>query len=133
MKPEHLAAWKTELTNDPAGLGYAGKTHEQIDALLESSARDVDANAVTPSELFDQFDADEYLGLTTDKRAILTDVMRMPQINPASVTVRKVLAHVFGAASKTGNRLKKLTRKGRRWEELGLPKPTVSDVANALR
>lgn len=136
LKPNQLAAWRSELENDPAGLGYAGKSHEEIERLLESVERDVDNDRkISGDELFELLDTDEYLAVVdANKRAVLSDLLRLGAVNPASKGFRKAIDTVFGAQSKTAKNLDKLKkRKGNRWEELALPKPDVSDIANALR
>jgi|SRR6185503_7128761 len=143
MSAADLAKWKIEFTTDPGipPMGYLGKTHAEIEKLLLTTERDVDNDQeLKTGRLFEQLDPVEYLAVSDGtvgnaaKRVVLTDLLRLGDINPAAKVFRKAIDFVFGSTSETAKNLNKLKkRKGRRWEELGLPKPDTSDIANSLK
>jgi hypothetical protein len=134
-----LVALKTELTTDPAGIGYAAviADHVALAKLINTSPRQVaDADDKPTWQLFRCFDPDE---LTTAEATVakfrrLQLLCSMPSINPDAARLRQLLVFIFGAASATVGRFDAWAkRSGTRAEELGFGRVTESDVADALR
>jgi hypothetical protein len=128
-----LVELKTELTGDPAGLGYAGKLHEDQAILINKPQRTIDAEAISGGVLVSCLDKTEFAALTAADKAYLNLFVTAGDV-PMSANVRQALRALFPAGSETRNRINAATRRnGSRAEELGLGRVTESDVADALR
>lgn len=128
-----LVALKTELTTDPAGLGYAGKSHEDQSILINKPQRTIDAEAINGGVLVSCLDKTEFTALSASDKAYLNLFVTAGDV-PMSANVRQALRALFPAGSETRNRINAATRRnGSRAEELGLGRVTESDVADALR
>ena len=145
-----LTQLDTELTTDPVGLGYAGKTHAEQADLINSleTGRTVPNNIeIKATELYELFDPTEYDNVldpvatpdanTREKNSrLIGHMLVMPDINLGGANLAAQIATVFGVGSTTyGAFNPKRTRIASRTEELfgeGI-KITPSDVANAGR
>jgi len=128
-----LVALKTELTSDPAGLGYAGKSHEDQAVLINKPQRTIDAETINGGVLVSCLDKTEFAALTAADKAYLNLFVTAGDV-PVTANVRQALRALFPAGSETRNRINAATRRnGSRAEELGLGRVTESDVADALR
>jgi len=128
-----LVALKTELTSDPAGLGYAGKSHEDQAVLINKPQRTIDAETINGGVLVSCLDKTEFAALTAADKAYLNLFVTAGDV-PVTANVRQALRALFPAGSETRNRINAATRRnGSRAEELGLGRMTESDVADALR
>ncbi len=128
-----LVALKTELTEDPAGLGYAGKSHEDQAILINKPQRTINAETINGGVLVSCLDKTEFTALTAADKAYLNLFVTAGDV-PVTANVRQALRALFPAGSETRNRINAATRRnGSRAEELGLGRVTESDVANALR
>jgi hypothetical protein len=128
-----LVALKSELTADPAGIGYAGKSHEDQSILINKPQRTIDAEAIDGGVLVSCLDKTEFAALSAPDKAYLNLFVTAGDV-PVSTNVRQALRALFPADSETRRRINAATRRnGSRAEELGLGRVTESDVADALR
>jgi len=130
-----LAALKTEITTDPAAIGYAAANgdHEAIAKLLNKPQRTIDAGSLSSGVLVSCIDKTEFAALTAADKAYLNLFVTAGDV-PMTANVRQALRSLFPAGTETRNRINAATRRaGSRAEELGLGRVTESDVADALR
>lgn len=131
MKKADLRTLKAELSDDPESLGYDGKTHEELAAILNTPQRSVERNSFTGGMLAACIDKDEYEQLT-DKSYVTLLTTASGDI-PVTRAIRKALKGIFPQGSDTRKDIVDLLkRSGSRAEELGLSNVTASDVADAL-
>lgn len=130
-----LVALKTEITTDPATIGYAAANgdHEAIAKLLNKPQRTIDAESLSSGVLVSCLDKTEYTALPATDKAYLNLFVTAGDV-PVTANVRQALRALFPAGSETRNRINAATRRtGSRAEELGLGRVTESEVADALR
>ena len=129
-----LAALKTELTTDPAGIGYAAASsdHEALAKMINTAVRPLDRASLTGGQLVSCLDKTEFAALTAADKAYLNLFVTSGEV-PMTQDVRQSLRNLFPAGSKTRQNINAATRRdGSRAEELGFGRVTESDVANAL-
>ncbi len=129
-----VARLKSEITSDPAGLGYSGKTDQQVADLMNAVTREVDRGLVAAHVLFRRFNQAEYVAKITDltdgvrNRHLLEVLLGMGEvdINDANVeallttvfngggsaTIRNLIGHAAGAFPGDDLRKKKVSRAG---------------------
>jgi hypothetical protein len=132
-----LNALKTELTQDPVALGYAGKTSIQAAALLNATntGRSRNRTRVEITEVFNQIDDGAW-----PSTAILQDKLRgilsMPYVDASNTNTRGIFGAIFpnsGATAATRGRLLALsTEPISRAVELGWGFVTPGEVEQAL-
>lgn len=128
-----LAALKAEITSDPAAIGYAGKSHEEIAVLVNRPQRTIDAEALSSGVLVSCIDKTEFTALSSADKAYLNLFVTAGDV-PMSQNVRQALRALFPVGSETRTKINQATRRtGSRAEELGFGRVTESDVADALR
>lgn len=130
-----LAALKTEITNDPAAIGYAAAKgdHDAIAKLLNREQRTIDAETLSSGLLVSCIDRAEFAALPAADKQYLNLFVTAGDV-PMSQNVRQALRALFPANSETRTKINQATRRtGSRAEELGLGRVTESDVADALR
>ncbi len=128
-----LVALKSELTTDPAGLGYAGKSHEDQAILINKPQRTMDAESLSSGLLVSCIDRAEFAVLPAADKQYLNLFVTAGNV-PMSQNVRQALRGLFPVGSETRAKINQATRRtGSRSEELGLGRVTESDVADALR
>jgi hypothetical protein len=128
-----LVALKTEITTDPAGLGYDGKSHEDQAVLINKQQRTIDAEEISGGVLVSCLDKTEFTALSAADKAYLNLFVTAGNV-PVTANVRQALRALFPADSETRRRINAATRRnGSRAEELGFGRVTESDVADALR
>ena len=128
-----LAALKTEITSDPAAIGYAGKSHEDIAVLINRQQRTIDAESLPSGVLVSCIDRAEFAVLSAADKQYLNLFVTAGDV-PMSTNVRQALRALFPVGSETRTKINQATRRsGSRAEELGFGRVTESDVADALR
>ena len=130
-----LAALKTEITGDPAAIGYAAANgdHDAIAKLLNRPQRTIDVETLSSGVLVSCIDKTEFTALSAADKAYLNLFVTAGDV-PMSANVRQALRSLFPANSETRTKINQATRRtGSRAEELGLGRVTESDVADALR
>ncbi len=90
-----------EIKNDPVGLGYAGKTNQQIADLLNAAKVQVDRESVTTSELFEGIVPVEWVALTAQEKQRIQMVLSMGTVNLKGTNTRASLGAAFGAGTQT--------------------------------
>ena len=130
-----LAALKTEITSDPAAIGYAAANgdHLAIAGLLNRQQRTIDAESLPSGVLVSCIDRAEFAVLSAADKAYLNLFVTAGDV-PMSTNVRQALRALFPVGSETRTKINQSTRRtGSRAEELGFGRVTESDVADALR
>ena len=134
-----LAALKTEITTDPAAIGYAAiiGDHVAVAKLINTAPRNIPETSGRPSwELFQCVEPSELATIEADaaKSNRLKLLLSMPEINPDARRLRQSIVFIFGAAAQTTTRFDAWAKRtGTRAEELGFGRVTESDIADALR
>lgn len=95
-----------EITDDPAGLGYAGKTDAQIAALLNAETQEIARTTITAAELWENTDLTEYKALSAAERDAFWGLCGLDSIDVAAGTnSRAALSQLFPAGSTTRENL----------------------------
>ena len=136
MDANQLALLKTELTADPAGIGYAPLTverHVEIARLINRPGRSADRDSLTSGLLVSCLDKTEFTALAPADKAYLNLFVTAGEVT-LTQDVRQALRGLFPQGSKTrGNINAAIRRDASRAEELGFGRVTESDIADALR
>lgn len=128
-----------EINNDPLAFGYGTLKDSEIADKLNAlnTGRTVPNDTEIPTwQIFSKFVASDYINALLDNRKaqILSHVLSMGVVQAGDNNLRDALIEVFGVGSQTITNLIPLrTRTASRAEELGLPRMTPSDVANAKK
>lgn len=129
-----LVALKTEITSDPAAIGYAGKSHEEIAVLLNKPQRTMNKAQFEGADLASCLDPAEFAALSAAQKAwiqVLTSAYGSLTLYASlRQDIRATLATATKSLAKFNNTI---NRTGSRAEELNLGTVTTSDVADALR
>ena len=129
-----LAALKTEITSDPATIGYAGKSHEEIAALINRSQRTMNREQFSGADLASCLDPVEFAALTAVQRTWLQMLTTANGLLTLYASLRQDIRAVLATATKSLAKFNNtINRAGSRAEELSLGAVTTSDVADALR
>lgn len=94
---------KSEIMSDPAALGYAGKTDQQIADLLNSMAmgRSIERSVIPAHEIIEAtVPADWALLLATEKQRYQT-IVAAGQVNLKGPNTRALFGAMFGAGTQT--------------------------------
>jgi hypothetical protein len=130
-----LVALKTEITTDPAGIGYAGlkDDHVGIARLINKPARSIDSESLSSGVLVSCLDKTEFTALAAPEKAYLNLFVTAGTV-PMTAEVRQTLRAMFPQGSKTRQNINAATKRdASRSEELGFGRVTESDVADSLR
>lgn len=128
-----LAALQSELTVDPATIGYTGDDDGDL-ALLMAVDRSVEKATLTSSEIFESIDREEYEALSLLQQEQVRVVLSLgDNIQISSGTkARAWLLDAFVALTATRAALQSVaTKTVSRAEELGLGSVHLGDVQNA--
>ena len=127
----NLTILKAEITNDPAGLGYSGKTDDQICALINAKTRSKHVELLTPSQILNAVVYSEWTAKTATQQQVIWNLLGMGSINPWGVEA-SIFTTVFGAGSATITALAALrVQVISRAEELGLETVYVGHLIDA--
>lgn len=130
----YLHLW-TEISTDPAGLGYAGKSDAQTAALLNGLTQVVARTSITGNELLEKTVLSELQALTVGGREAYWGLVGMGDVDiAAGSNGRAVLLALFGAGTTTRAQLTAFVQAGivtSRAAILGLGDVRESDVAKA--
>ena len=130
-------ALSVELTTDPTGLGYAGKTHAEAAALLNGAAvtTQVERTLVPGYEVWEAIVPAEWAALTAGEKQRVQTIVSMDPINLRGSNTRASLAAAFGPGTVTRanlNALQTQTITQSRAEMIfGVTPVTEFDVAHA--
>lgn len=137
-----LAALKTELTTDPAALGYgaladtAASDYRVLALITDATKRLAFASSLTAAQIARNVDATEYLALTQAQRDYLGIVLSLGgdiDMTNASKILAGLQLALASAPNTRGNLGVQLTIRASRAVELGFADITVSDISNARR
>lgn len=129
-----LVALKSELTADPAGLGYTGKSHEDQAILINKPQRTMNREQFSGADLASCLDPVEFAALTAVQRTWLQMLTTANGMLTLYASLRQDIRAVLATATKSLQKFNQtINRAGSRAEELGLGTVTTSDVADALR
>jgi len=129
-----LVALKSELSSDPAGLGYAGKSHEDQSILINKPQRTVNRGEFTGADLASCLDPVEFAALTAVQRTWIQTLTSAYGSLTLYASLRQDIRAVLGTSPKSLAKFNQtINRSASRAEELGLGSVTTSDVADALR
>lgn len=133
-------ALKSELENDPTGVGYRVASVFRDDMALadllnlDSAAIRINRVSVPSQDVASAIDPADLLALTDSSKLMLIVMLSGGIVNVASPNVRTLLASLFQAGSATRNNLAALRdRSGSRAEQVLGSAVTHTDVARALR
>lgn len=134
MTPANYQSLRTELDTDPLGLGYSGKTDQQIADLLNQVRATIDRDiGVIPAwRLVGAINPDEWAALSNQEKQRLALFVSAGDIDTQSANIRSALAAMFtaGASPLTRAAMAALqTRKGSRAEQLFGSSVTAQDIA----
>lgn len=130
-----LVALKTEITADPAAIGYAAvlADHTEVSRLLNKAGRVIDSASLGSGLLVSCLDKTEFTALAAADKAYLNLFVTAGSV-PMTQEVRQTLRAMFPVGSKTRQSINAATKRdASRAEELGFGRVTESDVADALR
>lgn len=129
-----LVALKSELTADPAGLGYTGKSHEDQAILINKPQRTMNREQFSGADLASCLDPVEFAALTAVQRTWLQMLTTANGMLTLYASLRQDIRAVLATATKSLQKFNQtINRSGSRAEELGLGSVTTSDIADALR
>lgn len=108
----NYANLKTELTTDPAGLGYAGKTDQQATDLMNAVAADntnafrrVKRDRVETWEIVEATIPTEYDALNATEKERYARLTGLGTINPQGTNIQAAFLKMFGAGTTTRSNL----------------------------
>lgn len=125
---------KSEITLDPAVLGYAGKTDQQIADLLNSltTGRTIERSVIPAHEALEATVPAEWAALTAAEKQRYQTITGVGSVNLKGANTRSAMAAMFGPATTTRANLIALQIKTvSRAEELGLGRVEAGHVAKA--
>lgn len=133
MTPAQLQTLRTELTADPLSRNYSSMSDEAAADSLNAPTRQADRESLDAGLLAASFVRSEYNTLAANDKQYLAAVLATGSL-PLTDNLKTQLGALFPAGSTTrANLLALLKRTGSRAEELGLPRVTPSDAADARR
>lgn len=132
-------ALKTELTTDPAGLGYVGKTDQQAADLINTvptvntdTNRRVKRDRVETWEIVEATVTAEYDALSAAEKERYARLTGLGVINPQGTNIQSAFLKMFAAGTTTRTNLSLLQwRAASRAETLYGVRVEVWDVARA--
>lgn len=125
---------KSEITNDPAVLGYAAKTDQQIADLLNSltTSRTIERSIIPAHEVLEATVPAEWAALTAAEKQRYQTITGAGQVNLRGANTRSTMGAMFGAGTTTrANLIALQTKAVSRAEELGLGRVEPGHVAKA--
>lgn len=128
-----LQALNTELTTDPAGLGYATQDDVTAAETLNRVDRQADRENLKASLLAGALEMTDYEALAPAQRRYFDLLISAGEVDNTP-TVRSQLRDLFPQGSATRQNIRAaMKRPGSRAEEIGLGRVTPSNVADARR
>ena len=128
------AALKTEITTDPDGYGYSGKSDREVANLMNEvrEAIGINRRIISTHEVWGATVIGELKALSSGDQQIYFALLGMGTIDVEDANTRTAFADLFGAGTSTRTNLIALqTRDGSRAEQLGFGNVTHGDVARA--
>lgn len=129
-----LVALKAEITSDPAAIGYAGKSHEEIAVLINRPQRTINKAQFEGADLAACIDPTEFAALTAGQRNWIQMLTSAYGSLTLYASLRQDIRAVLATATKSLAKFNQtINRRASRAEEIGLESVITSDVADALR
>lgn len=101
-----------EVVEDPAGLGYTGKTDSQVAAILMAVNQQVACTKISAAELWENTNLAEYAGLTAARLQAYNVLISLGTIDVSGGTnSREALKDLFPAGGPTRTKLVALISK----------------------
>ncbi len=132
---KQVAELQAERTDDPVGRGYAGMTDAQFQTAVTTADIQRIKNTITGSELFAQTDSAEYVLLTEAQKTQWLGLCAIDVLDVlnASSPAAPIVTDLFGNPSVTRTAVLAYREETvARYEELGLPFPTIGDVGRTV-
>ncbi len=105
---------KTELDNDPKGLGYSGKTDREAADLLNAlglSHEEVDNDVLEAYKILDATDPTEWAALSAVEKERYQLLISAGRLNVKSENVKSAFGKMFGLGTVTRAALLALTKR----------------------
>lgn len=125
---------KSEITNDPAALGYSEASDQQIADLLNARTtnRTTERSIVPSHEILEATVPSEWSALTAAEKQRYQTITGAGQVNLSGPNTRLMLGAMFGAGTQTrANMIALQTIVVSRAEELGLGKVEPGHIQKA--
>jgi hypothetical protein len=121
-----------EIVNDPAALGYAGKTDAQVVALINALNQSQPRDTISADQLIRAFDPTEFAALTQIQLSRLQIVLGAEPFSVNDTNIVGILTGIFTGKPTSLNAMGALrTYLTSRAAILGLEPVTVGDVQRA--
>lgn len=136
MNEERYPQLKTELTTDPLGLGYVGKTDQEAADLLNTEGllnQKKDRTEIPTWRLLTAVDDAEFALLTQTQLSMFQSVCACVIVDISNPRIRAMLQRIFVAAPLTKANMVTLAKEpAARWETLAFGGPmSYWDVSRA--
>ena len=131
-----FTALGAEIKNDPAGLGYAGKTAVQVQALLLGTAtgRQITRRLLPAWEILEAIVPADLAALDSAAAVRVFQILALQALDFTGANTREHLWALFAKDSQTLANLTALQKQAvSRAEELGFGKPDLGDIAYAMK
>lgn len=127
-----IDALRTELTDDPLGIGYSSMTAKQVRASLYAETRTEPIDSVTGQQIFEAVVPAHYDALDAANKQLFLGIVGMGTIAVGGTNTKARLAAMFTGATDTLDALVALqTRPVSRAVELKLGPIALSDIDKA--
>jgi hypothetical protein len=92
---------KDEITNDPEGIGYAGKTDQEVVDLLNVVNRERNRTSMTGSEILNAVATADWAGRTDAQKQVIWDICHLGSVNPFGVEATLMIDAFDGSTGAT--------------------------------
>ena len=129
---KQVSVLQAERTNDPLVLTYSGMDDAAFLASITGLTRTRNRDTMTGSEIYNSIDETEWLALTDIQRQEIWDILHLgADLNPFGLEATRFIA-IFGVGTTLSALADLRTVSISRAAELGLPTPTLFDIARTV-
>jgi hypothetical protein len=96
-----LNALRTEITNDPASLGYAGKTDAQVATLMNAVNQTANVATIDANQLIRAIQPADFSALTQIQLSRLSIILGAEPFSVNDVNIKQMLADLFAGKTQT--------------------------------
>jgi hypothetical protein len=96
-----LSALRTEITNDPAGLGYAGKTDAQVATLMNAVNQTANRDTVNADQLIRAILPADFAALTQIQLSRLSIILSAEPFGVNDPNIKQMIADLFAGKTQT--------------------------------
>jgi hypothetical protein len=96
-----LNALRTEITNDPASLGYAGKTDAQVATLMNAVNQTANVATIDANQLIRAIQPADFAALTQIQLSRLSIILGAEPFSVNDVNIKQMLADLFAGKTQT--------------------------------